>query len=141
MSDPIELRIEKLVYGGEGMSHHDNHTVFVPFVLPGETVSVELLERRKKFIRGRLAGVTLPAPERVAPACSHFGVCGGCSYQHMPYELQLRYKSEILRETLSRLGRIVWDGPITAHASPPLGYRNRAQWKVAPKEGGANGVG
>ena len=141
MSEPIELRIEKLVYGGDGMGHHGDHTVFAPFALPGETVMVEPLERRKKFIRGRVASITLPSPERVAPECLHFGTCGGCNYQHMPYEAQLRYKADILRETLSRLGRIVWDGPITTHGSPPFGYRNRAQWKIAPAADGELAVG
>ena len=77
---------------------------------------------------------------RGAP-CPYFGVCGGCDYQHIPYELQLRYKSEILRETLSRLGRVHWDGPIVPHASPPFGYRNRVQWKIAADERGAREIG
>jgi 23S rRNA (uracil1939-C5)-methyltransferase len=131
MPDPFELSIEKLVYGGDGLGHHDGHTVFVPFVLPGETVSVDPLERKKKFIRGRVAHITQASPDRVAPRCPHFGTCGGCNYQHMPYELQVRAKTDILRETLSRLGRIAWDGPIVPHASPPFEYRNRAQWKIA----------
>ena len=138
MTDPFELRIEKLVYGGDGLGHHDGHTVFVPFVLPEETVSVDPLEKRKKFIRGRVAQITQPSPERAAPRCSHFGTCGGCNYQHMPYESQVHAKTEILRETLSRLGRISWDGPITPHVSPPFEYRNRAQWKIAQDaQGGA----
>jgi 23S rRNA (uracil1939-C5)-methyltransferase len=141
MPEPIELRIEKLVYGGDGIGHYDGHAVFAPFVLPGETVTVEPLERRKKFVRGRVTAVTLPSPERVAAECPHFGVCGGCNYQHVPYEAQLRYKTDILRETLSRLGRIVWDGPITTHGSPPYGYRNRAQWKIAPTGNGELAVG
>ena len=132
MTEPIEVRIEKLVYGGEGLARHEGQAVFAPFVLPGETVKVEPLERRKKFIRGRLASVTQPSSERIAAECPHFSVCGGCDYQHIPYEAQLRYKSEILRETLSRLGKVIWEGEITTHASPPYGYRNRAQWKIAP---------
>src|SRR5215813_9302433 len=99
MASPIEVRIEKLVYGGEGLARHEGHAVFAPFVLPGETVAIEPLERRKKFIRGRLSNIVTPSAERVAPTCLHFGVCGGCDYQHIPYEAQLRYKSEILRET------------------------------------------
>src|SRR5437868_13028957 len=106
MPDAIELRIEKLVYGGDGLGHHDGHTVFVPFVLPEELVSVKPIELRKKFIRGWPAQIISPSPDRTAPPCPYFGVCGGCNYQHIPYELQLRYKSDILRETLSRLGRI-----------------------------------
>ena len=141
MTDPIELRIEKLVYGGDGLGHHDGHTVFVPFVLPGETVAVDPLERKKKFIRGRVANIANASPERVTPRCPHFGTCGGCNYQHMPYELQVRAKTDILRETLSRLGRIAWDGPIVPHVSPPFEYRNRAQWKIAQSAAGVAEIG
>jgi 23S rRNA (uracil1939-C5)-methyltransferase len=141
MPESIEVRIDKLVYGGDGIGHHDGHAVFAPFVLPGETVTVEPLERRKKFIRGRVASITIPSRERAAPECRHFGTCGGCNYQHMPYETQLRYKSDILRETLARLGKIVWDGPITTHSSPPYGYRNRAQWKIASDANDENALG
>jgi 23S rRNA (uracil1939-C5)-methyltransferase len=129
----MEVRIEKLVYGGDGLAHHDGQTVFVPLVLPGELVRIESAARKKKFVRGRLEGVVEASPERVAAPCPYFGRCGGCQYQHMPYEAQLRYKTDILRETLGRIGRIQWAGPIQTHASPPFGYRNRAQWKVRGK--------
>ena len=141
MTDPIDVRIEKLVYGGEGLAHHEGHTVFAPFVLPDENVSIEPVETRKKFIRGRVAQIKTPSADRAVPPCPYFGVCGGCNYQHIPYELQLHYKSEILRETLSRLGRLQWEGPIIPHASPPFGYRNRVQWKIARDEGGAPEIG
>lgn len=133
----MEVRIEKLVYGGDGLAHHDGHTVFVPLVLPGELVQIGAHVRKRKFIRGRLERVLENSPERVAAPCPHFGSCGGCQYQHMPYAAQLRYKAEILRETLGRIGRIQWDGPIETHESPPFGYRNRAQWKLGagPAEG------
>jgi 23S rRNA (uracil1939-C5)-methyltransferase len=126
----MEVRIEKLVYGGDGLAHHDGHTVFVPLVLPGELVQIESSERKKKFIRGRVERLLETSPERVAAPCPHFGRCGGCQYQHIPYEAQLRYKAEILRETLGRIGHIQWAGPIETHPSPPFGYRNRAQWKI-----------
>jgi 23S rRNA (uracil1939-C5)-methyltransferase len=141
MPDPIDVRIEKLVYGGEGLAHHEGHTVFAPFVLPDENVSIEPVERRKKFIRGRVAQINTPSADRAVAPCPYFGVCGGCNYQHIPYPLQLRYKDEILRETLSRLGRLRWDGPIVPHASPPFGYRNRVQWKIALDENGARDIG
>jgi 23S rRNA (uracil1939-C5)-methyltransferase len=129
-----DVTIEKLIYGGEGLAHHDGSTVFVPFVLPNELVSISPVEQKKKFIRGRLDRVITPSPERIAPKCPHFGVCGGCDYQHIPYEPQLAFKKEILRETLRRIGRIDWTGDINGHASPPWAYRNRAQWKVRPLE-------
>jgi 23S rRNA (uracil1939-C5)-methyltransferase len=137
----MEITIEKLVYGGEGLAHHQGSTVFVPFVLPAERVAAEAVEQKKKFIRARVERVLEPSPERAAARCPHFAVCGGCDYQHIPYEAQLKYKTEILRETVRRLGRIEWTGEITAHPSPPWGYRNRAQWKVRPLgEDGAGGM-
>jgi 23S rRNA (uracil1939-C5)-methyltransferase len=130
----MEVRIEKLVYGGDGLGHQDGATVFVPLVLPGELVRIETVSRKKKFVRGRLGDIVEPSPERIAAPCPHFGRCGGCQYQHIPYEAQIRFKTEILRETLGRTGRIQWTGPIGTHASPPFGYRNRAQWKLSGKQ-------
>jgi 23S rRNA (uracil1939-C5)-methyltransferase len=141
MVENLQLSIEKLVYGGDGLGHSDGRTVFAPLVLPGEVVSIEPLEQKKKFVRGRVVQVLTASPLRIEGKCPYFGVCGGCDYQHIPYDQQLIYKAEILRETLSRLGRIRWDGPITSHASPPFAYRNRAQWKIAPDEGGAAAIG
>lgn len=128
------VTIEKLVYGGEGLAHDDNATVFAPFVLPGEKVEASAVERKKKFVRARLERVVEASAGRIAAPCPHFSACGGCHYQHIPYEGQLEYKVQILRETLRRLGRVEWTGEIKAHASPPWNYRNRAQWKVRPAE-------
>ncbi|HEV2182250.1 MAG TPA: 23S rRNA (uracil(1939)-C(5))-methyltransferase RlmD [Candidatus Acidoferrales bacterium] len=131
----MRVQIEKLVYGGEGLAHANGEAVFVPFVLPGEEVEIETEERKKKFVRGRLTRVVTASPERVDAQCPHFGVCGGCDYQHIAYEAQLRHKEHILRETLRRLGKIDWTGSITVYASPPWQYRNRAQWKIRPIAG------
>src|SRR5208283_5471962 len=91
-------------------------------------------EQKKKFVRARVERILQAAPERVEAHCPHFGVCGRCDYQHVAYDAQLKFKSEILRETLRRIGKIEWTGEITAHASQPWAYRNRAQWKVRPLE-------
>jgi 23S rRNA (uracil1939-C5)-methyltransferase len=138
---PIEVTIEKLVYGGDGLARHEGATVFVPFVLPSERVSAEPVERKKDFIRARLARVVEASRERVAPPCPHFGVCGGCDYQHIPYDAQLRYKTQILRETLRRTGKIDWAGEIKTHGSEAWRYRNRAQWKVRPAAPSGAGKG
>jgi 23S rRNA (uracil1939-C5)-methyltransferase len=129
---PMDVTIEKLIYGGDGLAHHEGSTVFVPFVLPAERVAVSPVEQKKKFVRARVNNLLESSPQRVPPPCPHFGVCGGCNYQHIPYDAQLAYKAEILRETLRRIGRIDWTGEIKTHASPPWGYRNRAQWKIRP---------
>jgi 23S rRNA (uracil1939-C5)-methyltransferase len=128
--ETMQVKIEKLVYGGEGLGHHNGHAVFVPFVLPEEIVAVRLTERKKKFARGQLEQVLTPSSQRAAARCQHFTACGGCDYQHIAYPEQVKFKAEILRETLGRLGGIAYSGEITVHASSPYGYRNRAQWKI-----------
>ncbi len=126
----IDFEIEKLVYGGDGLARRDSVTYFVPFVLPQEFIRARVTERRKNFVRAEIAELVRPSPDRVSPPCPHFGVCGGCHYQHIGYQRQLEAKREILRETLARIGRVNWTEPIALHASPPFGYRNRAQWKI-----------
>jgi 23S rRNA (uracil1939-C5)-methyltransferase len=130
MADELRLSIEKLVYGGDGLAHADGNTVFVPYVLPGEEVRAATKSKRKKLIWAELLEVTTPAKERGKAKCAHFQKCGGCHYQHFSATEQLRLKKEILRETLSRLGGIAWDGAIVEHSAEPYGYRNRAQWAV-----------
>jgi len=130
MPDDLKLSIEKLVYGGDGLAHADGNTVFVPYVLPGEEVRAATKTKQKKLLWADLLEVTSPAKERNKPKCPHFQKCGGCHYQHISASEQLRLKKEILRETLSRLGGISWDGAIVEHAAEPYGYRNRAQWAV-----------
>jgi 23S rRNA (uracil1939-C5)-methyltransferase len=128
MSDELQLLIEKLVYGGDGLSHADGNTVFVPYVIPGEEARASVKTKRNKLIWGKTEEITKPSPMRQKAHCPHFGTCGGCHYQHIPTPNQVEFKESILRETLSRLGRVQWDGPIQIHSAEPFGYRNRAQW-------------
>jgi len=130
MADELRLSIENLVYGGDGLAHADGNTVFVPYVLPGEEVRAAVKTKKKKLIWAELLEVNSPAKERGTAKCPHFQRCGGCHYQHIAPAEQLRIKKDILRETLSRLGGISWDGPVVEHAAEPYGYRNRAQWAV-----------
>jgi len=118
--------IEKWVYGGEGLARLDGRVVFTPFVLPGETVRVRLGDK----IHAELLEVTGVSSERAAPPCPLFTRCGGCHYQHAPYEFQLARKLEILREQLTRVGKIAFAGEIPVISGPPLGYRNRAQFHI-----------
>ncbi len=128
--ESFDIRIEKLVYGGDALAHHDGRTVFVPYAIGGELERVTPIEQKKKFVRAKIDQVLEAAADRVAAPCPKFGVCGGCHYQHMNYAAQLRNKTQILRETLSRIGRIEWVDEIAEHSANPLQYRNRAQWAV-----------
>jgi 23S rRNA (uracil1939-C5)-methyltransferase len=125
----LELNIEKLVYGGEGLSRVDGEVVFTRFVLPGETVEAERTETRKHVQRARVLRVATPSPDRTEAPCPVFGRCGGCQYQHAGYEAQLRFKRDILAETLRRVGKRELDpGKIAIESAQPFGYRNRAQF-------------
>jgi 23S rRNA (uracil1939-C5)-methyltransferase len=125
------LKIEKLVYGGEGLSRPGGEVVLTPFVLAGETVEAERLTTRKQVQRAKLLRVTEASADRTAPPCPVFGQCGGCQYQHASYSAQLRFKREILAETLRRVGKIEYDTErIAIESGPPYSYRNRVQLHI-----------
>jgi 23S rRNA (uracil1939-C5)-methyltransferase len=130
MSEELLLSVEKLVYGGDGLAHANGNTVFVPYVLPGENVRATERAKKKKMVWADLLGVTSASEARIKAPCPHFQTCGGCHYQHIEIAEQIRLKKEILRETLSRIGGIVWNGEIQEHTAEPYGYRNRAQWAI-----------
>src|SRR5690242_10423037 len=94
----FEARIEKLVYGGDGLSRLDGQVIFTPYVLPGERAEVEAVREKPGMLWTRPIGILEPARERVAAPCPYFTRCGGCHYQHAAYEYQLQAKREILVE-------------------------------------------
>jgi 23S rRNA (uracil1939-C5)-methyltransferase len=132
----LRLDIEKLIYGGEGLTRlpaderGPGKAVFVPFVLPGERVEAALREEKPGFARARLDGVLTASPRRIAPRCPYFQRCGGCHYQHTDYEHQLEIKAAILKENLRRIAKLELDRELEIHPSPPWNYRNRARFKV-----------
>jgi 23S rRNA (uracil1939-C5)-methyltransferase len=122
--------VEKLVYGGDGLGRIDGRVVFAPFVLPGERIRAKAEQEKPGLVRARMLEVLDAAPERVVPPCPVFGLCGGCHYQHAPYEFQLEAKRRILREELRRLGKIDLPLEIATVAGEPFRYRNRVQLHV-----------
>ena len=141
MPSPFEFSPVKLVYGGEALGFHTGHTVFAPLVLPGERALVEEVRRQKGVVFARPLRILQASPERIEPKCPYFTRCGGCQYQHLSPEAQLGIKTEILRETLRRLGQIKWEGPITAHSGPAWNYRNQAQLKIGKSPDGTSALG
>lgn len=120
------VTIDKWVYGGSGLARVDGRAVLAPFVMPGETARLRLGDD----VNAELEEVITPSAIRVEPPCSLFSRCGGCHYQHAPYEFQLLTKAEILREQLRRVGKIDFQGAIETVGGPPLSYRNRVQLHV-----------
>jgi 23S rRNA (uracil1939-C5)-methyltransferase len=124
------LTIEKLVYGGDGLSRLESKVVFTSYVLPGEKVRVEVDRIKNDLSRGRLLEVLEPSPNRVAAPCPYFQRCGGCNYQHADYAFQVEQKRGILREALQRVGKIEFAGEIEAITGEPWNYRNRVQLHI-----------
>jgi 23S rRNA (uracil1939-C5)-methyltransferase len=122
--------VEKLVYGGDGLARLEGRVVFAPFVLPGERIRARAEREKTGLVRARMLEVLEAAPERVAAPCPAFGHCGGCHYQHAPYEYQLAAKRAILVEELRRLGKLEAPEQIAVVAAEPFGYRNRVQLHV-----------
>jgi tRNA/tmRNA/rRNA uracil-C5-methylase (TrmA/RlmC/RlmD family) len=131
--DRLQIVIDNLAYGGDGVGRFNDFVIFVPFVAPGETVEVELTEVKKNFARASLVRVVTPSPDRTDPVCRHYGDCGGCQYQHLKYEAQTRIKHDQILNLLRRLGGFA-DVPVdpVIPCPSPYAYRNRimvrSQW-------------
>src|SRR6266496_3760487 len=129
----LTVAIQDVAFGGEGVARVDDFVLFVPFVLDGEQVQVEVTKVKKNFARARLLKVLKASPERVQPPCRYFGDCGGCQYQHAAYPAQLRLKQKQIADLFQRLGGFAHTRIEPLIPCPePFGYRNRimirSQW-------------
>jgi 23S rRNA (uracil1939-C5)-methyltransferase len=122
-----------MAYGGEAFGREpEGRMVFVPFGLPGELARVELVDVHKRWARARMLEVLEPSPDRIDPRCRHFGICGGCHYQHIPYKKQLEVKRQVLHSQLERIGK--FDDPPVAPTVPspsPWEARNHLQFSIS----------
>ena len=128
-----EVVIDKLAYGGDGFAHlADGRVVFIPDVIPGEKVSIRIVEDNQKYARAEAIRVEQASPLRVSPPCPHSGVCGGCHYQHISYADQVQFKRGILEDQLTRIGHLEALPPIQVFPSQtPFEYRNVAQFHLS----------
>ncbi len=120
----MEVEIEKPIYGGSFLARHEGKAIFVPLVLPGETVRLRVIENKSGYATAEPVAVLTASELRIAPPCPHFGPCGGCNYQHTDYANQLAVKRAILRETLERAG-VPAPQEIGILSGDPWAYRNR----------------
>jgi len=136
--ETIEVELTTMAHGGDALGRHQGKVVFVPYAIPGETVRAEISEDKGQYAFARLVEVLEPSPHRVVPPCPYFGQdkCGGCQWQHIEYDAQLRFKEHVLREQLERIGDA--EEP-SVHPTVPdetgWGYRNHAQFHPAPGGG------
>jgi tRNA/tmRNA/rRNA uracil-C5-methylase (TrmA/RlmC/RlmD family) len=130
----VEVDIERVVYGGDGLARHDGQVIFVPRGLPGERLRALVVEEGKGFARGRAAEWLTQSAERRTSPCPLFPRCGGCAHQDVAYEFQQRLKVDILRETLKRAG-VVPPEDIGMTGSPEDAWRSRARFHVEGRFG------
>jgi 23S rRNA (uracil1939-C5)-methyltransferase len=135
MSEAL-VDIERMCYGGAGFGRVAGKACFVPLTAPGDQARIRIVKEKRSFLEGELLELTAASALRVAPVCPVFGVCGGCNWQQLPYEEQLRQKGEIFTSTLSRIGRVQSDSILpVAPSLNRYGYRSRIQLKLAASKG------
>jgi len=128
----ISLHIERFAYGGVSISRYNRKVVMLRgAVLPGEQVEAVIEKDRGDYFEASLTRVLEASSQRIAPDCKYFGVCGGCTYQHMPYDLQVRLKEEVLKDCLERIAKSDAALSEAMVSTDPWHYRIRAQFKVS----------
>ena len=127
---PVRAIIESMSHDGRGVATHDEKKVFIHGALPGESVEARLTDRRRRYDEGETLRVLEPSPDRIEPRCPHFGVCGGCSLQHLEAGAQVRAKQQVLLDNLKHIGSVVPEALLAPLTGPVWGYRGKARLGV-----------
>ncbi len=126
------LVVQDLARGGNGVARLDGRVLFVPLTMPGDVISARIVSVDKRFATAELVEIEAPSPSRAEPPCPVFGICGGCTWQHVPYEKQWATKRDGALHALSRTG-IVFEGRVEEFpALDAWHYRNRIQLRARP---------
>ena len=135
--EELELRIDSLAYGGNGVGRHDGFVVFARGGLPGDTVRARVTKVKRGFAEGVVTELVAPGKGRVEAPCRHFGVCGGCRFQDLAYEVQLDEKERQVRDALVRIGRFA-EPPLEpiVPAEAQYGYRNKLEYSFTAGDDG-----
>ncbi len=129
-----KVKITDIGAEGNAVARVENLVVFVPMLIPGDIVDLKIVRKRKKYLEGRVINFHEYSPDRIKPRCKHFGVCGGCKWQHLPYELQLKYKEKQVKDNLARIGKIEQPEIKTIIGSDDIFlYRNKLEYTFSDK--------
>lgn len=132
--DEIELEIDSAAYKGKGIGRVNGLAVFVPNTAPGDRVRTRIVKKKKNYREGKLLEVIEPGPERIEPRCRHARNCGGCNWQHVSYDEQLRFKREQVRDHMHRIGGLTHlDVNETLGCEDIFYYRNKMEYSVGHK--------
>ena len=128
------IQVIDIAEEGKGVGKSDDLVIFIDKAVPGDVVDVELLRRKKKFYEGRIQNIVKPSDHRTEPFCEHFGVCGGCKWQHLNYDAQLLFKQKSVVDALQRLAKVNTSGiePILGSKETSY-YRNKLEYTFSDK--------
>ena len=128
------VTIEACAAEGKALTHWDGAVVFVPFAVPGDIVNIRVTRKHHNYYEGFVAKIVQPSPDRVEPFCQHFGTCGGCKWQPLPYHLQLEAKRQQVEDQLVRLGHLkVPEIRPTLPSDKTVYYRNKLEFTFSSK--------
>jgi 23S rRNA (uracil1939-C5)-methyltransferase len=134
IAQDFQLDIESLSFGGMGIGHLNGLVVFIPHTAPGEKVMTRVVTRESDYLVGALQKIIHPSPMRIEAKCPYFGECGGCQWQHLDYDEQLRQKEWLVKEAFTRIGHLDTDTIRPCLPSPsPFHYRHRMQFNINHK--------
>lgn len=128
--EPVLAHIESLSHDGRGVAHINGKALFVDGALPGEEVLFTYIAQRKRFDEGQVEKIILSSPDRTEPHCKHFGLCGGCSLQHLSPGAQILAKQQVLLDSLKHIGKLEPEKVLSPLTGPTWGYRRRARLGV-----------
>lgn len=130
-SNPLleKIRIEDVAAEGKALGRFENKVVFVPYAIPGDVVDIQVTNNRKSFMEGHVVKWHEHSPLKIKPFCSHYGLCGGCKWQSLPYSEQLKYKQKQVADQLVRIGKLEIPeiSPIIGSEST-IHYRNKLEF-------------
>lgn len=127
MNKTAIVKIESVDIEGKGIARIDGKTIFIPGVLPDETIEIEIYKQKPKFDLARALNIVTSSPNRVEPECPNFGTCGGCSLQHIEFHAQVEYKQQVLIDNLKHIGKVTADNILEPIYGTPWNYRHRAR--------------
>lgn len=128
------VEITDVAAEGKAIAKVDGMAVFVPFAVPGDIVDIQITRKKRSFLEGRVVRVEKYSDNRAVPFCEHFGVCGGCKWQNLPYEEQLKYKHKQVVDNLERIGKIELPEISSILSAPKASfYRNKLEYTFSDK--------